>query len=295
MNMKKPIVFYKMEASGNDFVVIDNRKKTVRDVIKFTREICDRHKSAGADGVLFIETSRRADFKMRIVNADGSEAEMCGNGSRCVALYAHKVMKLPAKFLMETLAGLIGADVGKQKIRVRLSDPKDFKPRAVLKADGEPLSLRSGAAESPAVPGGVAVGDGTDWQYYFVNTGVPHAVIFVEDIANFPVQTIGEKIRYHENFKPAGTNVNFVQITDKDAISVRTYERGVGETQACGTGVTASALISAVSGRTRPPVKVKTLGGEILAVDFKLDSSGVRDVYLEGKANFIYKGTLSHD
>jgi len=271
VSMKKPMVFYKMEASGNDFVVVDNRKKAVRDVVKFTRAICDRHKGVGADGVLFIESSRKADFKMRIVNADGSEAEMCGNGSRCVALYAHEVMKLPSKFLMETLAGLIGADVKKQTVRVKLSDPKDFKPRGLLNADN------------------------TDWQYYSVNTGVPHAVIFVEDIANFPVQNIGEKIRYHDHFKPAGTNVNFVQVTDKNAVSVRTYERGVGETQACGTGVTASALISAVSGRTRPPVKVKTLGGDILTVDFKLDSSGVRDVYLEGKANFIYKGTLSHD
>jgi len=267
--VKKPLSFYKMEASGNDFVVIDNRRKAVREAKKFAVEICDRHRGVGADGVLLIESSRKADFKMRILNADGSEAEMCGNGSRCVALYARQVMKLPAKFLMETLAGPIGADVKKDLIRVKLSDPKEFKSQAVLNADG------------------------TAWQYYFVNTGVPHVVIFVEDITNFPVHTIGEKIRFHEVFKPAGTNVNFVQVTGTNAISVRTYERGVGETQACGTGVTAAALISAVSGRCRPPVKVKTLGGEILTVDFKLDSSGVRDVYLEGKANFIYKGTLS--
>ena len=268
--MKKPMVFYKMEASGNDFVVVDNRKKAVRDVVKFTRAICDRHKGVGADGVLFIESSRKADFKMRIVNADGSEAEMCGNGSRCVALYAHEVMKLPSKFLMETLAGLIGADVKKQTVRVKLSDPKDFKPRGLLNADG------------------------TDWQYYSVNTGVPHAVIFVEDIANFPVQNIGEKIRYHDHFKPAGTNVNFVQLQEGNQIRVRTYERGVeNETLACGTGVVASAIIAHLFHRVPAPVRAQVQGGDTLEVSFSAQDGRIEDVHLKGPADFVFEGKLT--
>ncbi len=265
----KPILFYKMEASANDFVVVDNRRKLIRDAKKFARRICERHTGIGSDGVLLLEPSRKASFKMRIINADGSEAEMCGNGSRCVALYAREIWRLPSKFTIETLAGIIGAELKGGTVRVRLSDPKDLRPLSTLEVEGK---------KHP---------------FYFVNTTVPHVVIFVDDLKNFPVDDLGEKIRFHQQFSPRGTNVNFVQVTGEKSLFVRTYERGVAETQACGTGVTASAIVSVVSGKCRTPVKVKTLGGEILSVDFRRDGRRITDVYLEGKAKFVFKGTFS--
>ncbi len=282
--MKKSFPFYKMQASGNDFVVVDNRKKAIRDPKKVTRALCERHTGIGSDGVLLIEPSRKADFKMRILNADGSEAEMCGNGSRCVALYANKVLGLPRRFWIETLAGVIGAEVRGDTVKVRLVDPKDFRPESILDVGGK------------------------KFRYYFINSGVPHTVIFVDDLTSFPVDEVGKKVRFHERFKPAGANANFVQVTGRQSVSVRTYERGVGETQACGTGVSASAIVSVLSKRCKPPVKVKTLGGEVLNIYFDHDkfdsrrgqakkyclspSVKVNNVYLEGKAHFVFKGNF---
>lgn len=262
------VPFYKMEASANDFVVIDNRRKVIRDTKKFARFVCARHTGIGSDGVLLIEPSRKANFKMRIVNADGSEAQMCGNGSRCVALYARKVLKFPSKFSIETLAGVIDAEWKGEVIKVRLVEPKDFRPLSDLEAGGRKIS------------------------FYFINTSVPHAVIFVDHLKDYPVSDWGEKIRFHERFKPAGTNVNFVQVTGEKSLFVRTYERGVGETQACGTGATASAIVSVVSGRAKAPVRVRTRGGEILKVDFQRQGSRVKNVCLEGKARFVFEGKI---
>ncbi|MBI4549629.1 MAG: diaminopimelate epimerase [Candidatus Omnitrophica bacterium] len=263
------ISFYKMEASANDFIVVDNRKKAVRDPRKFAVRFCERHIGVGGDGVLLVEPSRRARFKMRILNADGSEAEMCGNGSRCVALFAHKVLRLPAKFEMETLAGIIGAEVRGETVKVRLSDPKDYRESFFLDVSGKP------------------------YPFNFINTGVPHAVHFVPQLASVDVDRLGAAVRHHAHFKPAGTNVNFVEVTGGDSISVRTYERGVGETQACGTGVTASALVSALTGRVKPPVKVRTFGGEILTVYFLLNGRSAGEVHLEGRARFVFKGEVT--
>lgn len=260
------IPFYKMEASSNDFVVIDNRKQKLGRWPLLARLLCDRHTGIGSDGVLLIESSRKADFKMRILNADGSEAEMCGNGSRCVARFAREILKFQNPCLVETLAGIIQAHVKRKTVKVRLSDPRDFGPDSILEVDGRPL------------------------RYRFLNTGVPHVVLFVGRLRHFPVSELGEKIRYHARFKPAGTNVNFVQVTGLSAISVRTYERGVGETQACGTGVTASAIVSVLLGKVKSPVKVETLGGEMLTVTCRAEGRRVTEVYLEGGAHFVYRG-----
>jgi diaminopimelate epimerase len=263
------ISFYKMEASANDFIVVDNRKKVLREPRKFAIRFCERHTGIGADGVLLVEPSRKARFKMRIINADGSEAEMCGNGSRCVALYARKALRLPAKFEMETLAGIIGAEVRGETVKVRLSDPRDYRESFFLDVAGKPYAFN------------------------FINTGVPHAVHFVPRLGSVAVEEFGAAVRHHAHFKPAGTNVNFVEVTGGDSIAVRTYERGVGETRACGTGVTASALVSALTGRVKPPVKVRTFGGEILTVCFNLNGLSAGDVHLEGRARFVFKGEVA--
>ena len=259
-----------MVASGNDFIVIDNRRKVVTNPVKLAQKLCPVHTSVGADGILLLENSPKAAFKMRIVNSDGSEAEACGNGFRCIALYARKILKLPASFRFESLSGLIDAKVmAGDDVRVRLVQPRDLKLRGDLIVSGNRL------------------------HYSFINTGVPHAVIFVEGLEKINVAQLGKAVREHPDFKPKGTNVNFVQVRAKNAIEVRTFERGVeAETLACGTGSTASAVISALLGYTRPPVAVKTKGGEVLNIDFKFRDKKPEQVTLEGQARFVFEGQI---
>lgn len=263
----KTIPFTKMVASGNDFVVIDNRKGIVKDVRALTPEVCEWHNGIGADGILLFENSRKADFKMRIVNSDGSEAEACGNGFRCIALYAREKMGYPAEFRFESVSGLIDAKVSKDGVRVGLIKPHGLKLRGELQVAGHRL------------------------HYSFINTGVPHTVILTEGLEKIDVFKLGREIRYHKNFQPKGTNVNFIEIKNDKQISIRTYERGVeNETLACGTGSTASAIVSALLGYTKSPVKVKTKGGEILTVGFKIDGDRISNVTLEGEARTVFEG-----
>ncbi|MBP9866006.1 MAG: diaminopimelate epimerase [Candidatus Omnitrophica bacterium] len=267
----KIIHFHKMVASGNDFIVIDNRRKAVKDAVKLARELCTLHTAVGADGILLIENSRKAAFKMRIINSDGSEAEACGNGFRCIALYARKILKLPSTFQFESLSGLIDAKVmAKDCVRVRLIQPHDLRLRRKLMVSGQRLD------------------------YSFINTGVPHTVILVKQLQKINVAQLGKAIREHKDFKPKGTNVNFVQVRSTHGVDVRTFERGVeAETLACGTGSTASAVVSALLGLTKPPVKVKTRGGETLTIDFKLKNTQPADVTLQGQARFVFAGQLN--
>lgn len=267
----KTINFHKMVASGNDFIVIDNRRKIVKDARKLARELCPFHTSVGADGILLLEPSRKAAFKMRIVNSDGSEAEACGNGFRCIALYARQILKLPASFRFESLSGLIDAKVGaRNQVQVRLIQPKDLKL------------------------GGELIVGGNRLHYSFINTGVPHVVIFVEGLEKINVNELGKAVREHADFKPKGTNVNFVQVRTNRSIEVRTFERGVeAETLACGTGSTASAIISGLMGYARQPVAVKTRGGEILTIGFKVRDKKPDAVTLAGKAQFVFEGKVS--
>ncbi|MBI3312914.1 MAG: diaminopimelate epimerase [Candidatus Omnitrophica bacterium] len=265
----KTLPFYKMVASGNDFVVVDNRRKVVKDPLRFTREVCTPHTGIGADGVLLLENSGRADFKMRIINSDGSEAEACGNGFRCIARYAREILKYPPRFEFESISGLVKAEVKNGTVKVRLPDPKDYRESGDIEVLGHRL------------------------HYSFINTGVPHTVIFVEGLEKIDVEKLGSAIRHHKTFKPKGTNVNFVEVRGRSEIEVRTYERGVeGETQACGTGSTASAIISSLAGYTLAPVRVKTRGGETLTISFKKNGKKVTDVFLEGQADFVYEGKI---
>lgn len=265
--MSQSISFHKMVASGNDFIVIDNRRSILRDPVRLARELCVPHTGIGADGVLLIENSRKAAFKMRILNSDGSEADACGNGFRCIALYANKKLGLPARFQFESGAGLIQAQVKNGRVCVELVKPSQLQERAELQVSGNRL------------------------HYSFINTGVPHAVIFVEGLDKIDVNGLGRAVRNHERFRPKGTNVNFVEVHGDHEIEVRTYERGVeNETLACGTGSTASALISCLLGYTKPAVRVKTKSGEILTVDFKGQGAKIEKVTLEGPARFVFEG-----
>jgi diaminopimelate epimerase len=263
------LTFYKLCATGNDFILVDNREKTIRQVTKAARGLCHRNHGIGADGLILLEKSRKADLKMRIINQDGSEAEMCGNGIRAAAWTAHHIFKCAPALRFETLAGVVTADVAKNAVTARLSDPTDFR-------DYAPLEVADGI-----------------FYFYFLNTGVPHVVIFEENIDDFPVEKIGREIRHHPHFQPQGANVNFVQIKNKNTIVARTYERGVeAETLACGTGSTASAIMSAVIGKCSSPVTVYTRGGEKLVVSFDMHKFEITNVFLKGDVQFVFQGEV---
>jgi diaminopimelate epimerase len=268
------IKFTKSVATGNDFVIIDNRDSALKgDIAAIAKKLCDRFYGAGADGLLLVEKSKTADFKMRIINSDGSEAEMCGNGSRCIALYAYVKKIAPADMKIETLAGLLSANVQGESVKVKLTDPKNIQWNLCLMIQECPYKVS------------------------MANTGVPHVIHFVDDLDAVDVKKLGPKMRYHEEFSPSGTNVNFVKITDKNknTISVRTYERGVeDETLACGTGAVASAIISAEAEKLASPVTVETKSGEVLKVYFEYQDGNFKNVYLEGKAKLVYEGEVEN-
>lgn len=263
LNNMKRVEFTKMVASGNDFIVID--KQLGRNLRALARTLCDRKFGIGADGLLLIGKAKNADLHMRIFNADGSEAEMCGNGARCAALFSGK-----KKAKMLTLAGVINTQVCSSQVKIQLTDPKEIKldiPLKVSEANGRPIKVN------------------------FINTGVPHVVVFVDGLDKIDVVGIGRAIRWHVRFAPAGTNVNFVEVKNGNLIRIRTYERGVeAETLACGTGSTAAALIFALRNNLDNLVKVQTQSGEILKVYFNNKEGKFKNVWLEGSAKIVYKG-----
>ncbi len=263
------IEFVKMVASGNNFIVIDNRREIIHGLKlhAFAREICDRNYGVGADGLIVIEPSKKADFRMRIINPDGSEAEMCGNGARCVALFAKENKVTGRKMGFETLAGIIEAEVSGDIVRLKMPDPTDLRREVSLVIENE------------------------DYKAHFVNTGVPHTIIYVENLETWDVRRLGGEIRHHRTFAPKGTNVDFVQVQKGNLRRVRTYERGVeDETLACGTGVVASGIISAALKDFKSPVICLTKGGDKLRVYFKKSGDDFTDVYLEGGAKTVFCG-----
>ncbi len=286
----RKIEFTKVVASGNDFIIINRVPFTACRLPNFAKRICDRKFGAGADGLLFLEKSKIADIRMRIFNADGSEAQMCGNGARCLALYYSRRSTVNArrsKISLETGAGIIEGRVAGNNVRIKLTEPRDYQAGVPIKINDREMKIHS------------------------INTGVPHAVIFVEGIEEIDVSSIGREIRYYEGFAPAGTNVDFVEIISNDTIKVRTYERGVeDETLACGTGAAASAIAysqqstpaqapACRTGRDAPTAQVHsprqkinviTRGGETLKVYFKRENNEVSNVWLEGKARIVYGG-----
>ena len=274
MTMQFPIDFTKMSGTGNDFILIDHRTPflTREEMPGFARAVCERRVSAGADGLIFIENSKTADFRWQFLNADGSWAEMCGNGARCAARFAHARGIAPAQMRFETVAGLIEAEVTGQSVKLKMTAPTGLRLHEKLRVNGQEQVVHS------------------------LNTGVPHAVLFVEDIGQAPVLELGRSIRFDEHFQPAGTNVNFVRQLGAGALSVRTYERGVeGETLACGTGAVAAAVIAGLLGQVQPPVAVTTSGGEQLTIHYSLVGQEISEVYLEGPAHFIYEGRLHEE
>jgi diaminopimelate epimerase len=274
--------FTKMTGAGNDFIVIDNRDGAIPEEGRraLFEKWCRRRLDVGADGVLLVERPEGsdADFRMRYYNADGGEAESCGNGARCISRFAYLIGAAGESMAFETQAGLCRARMAGDDVILTMSDPFDLNRDIALNLP----ELEDGNVD-------------------VINTGVPHAVVFVDNIEDVDVQRLGAKIRYHEAFRPAGVNANFAKLEGEDLIRVRTYERGVeGETLACGTGSIAVALIAALKGMVRSPVSIQTTGGPILKIHFEqrenpADASSGRfdDVRLEGEARIVYEGVIA--
>lgn len=265
------LAFTKMNGAGNDFVLVDNRAQT----IKFSRELivrlCDRHRGIGADGLIALIpcASGKADWQWEFYNNDGSTGEMCGNGARCFARFVQKVTGNKSDFTFETEAGIIQARFQGETVMVNLTPPANLRLH-------EQVPLASGTQT-----------------IHSLNTGVPHAVLFVPDADKAMVLQQGQEIRRHPHFGPRGTNVNFVQVLEHNHVRVRTFERGVeGETLACGTGVTASALISSRVHKFKSPVRVSVQGGDELEVSFKEVNGSFSDVRLTGPAEFVFEGQI---
>lgn len=267
----RTVAFHKLHGCGNDFVFIDNRslRLPVDHMADWARKVCRRAFGIGADGLVFLESTpadRTGDFIWHFYNADGSRAAMCGNASRCAALLAVELGLAGTSHAFGTDAGLVRAqvDVAASSAKVELTRPRDL-------ALGTPLTL--GEIECTV---------------HFVNTGVPHAVVLLDDAAKADVRTLGAALRYHTHFAPAGTNANFVSVIDRGNIHLRTYERGVeDETFACGTGAAAGTVITHALGLTDATVNVKTSGGEMLGIAIE-DGA----VFLSGKAVKVFSGEM---
>ncbi|MDI6804438.1 MAG: diaminopimelate epimerase [Bacteroidota bacterium] len=279
-NFNKNIVvdFTKIEGAGNDFVLIDNRdRRYLFSYSDFAKIVCNRHRGVGGDGLLVIENSDISDFKMRYLNADGSEGGMCGNGGRCIAKYMLAAAgKQTTQF--EALNYIYSAEIVENKIRLLMKNPTDFRMGLLIRFDNYEFKMD------------------------YVNTGAPHAALFIEDMPqdfnNFEtinVNKLGKYIRYHELFFPTGTNVNFVKTTGRGEVQIRTYERGVeNETLSCGTGSIASAILAAMRYNWNSPIKVLTRSKDSLIIDFNTTENLITHVSIEGPVNQVFMGRLNY-
>jgi diaminopimelate epimerase len=257
----KIIGFNKYQGAGNDFIIIDNRNSIFNpDDAVLIKQLCDRRFGIGADGLILINKKPEFDFEMVYFNADGYIGSMCGNGGRCAADFAVKSGIAGNKLRFVAADGIHDAVSEDELIRLKMNDVNE---------------IRSVAGN------------------YFLNTGSPHYVVFSGDLNNFDVFNEGKKIRWSEDFQPGGTNVNFVE-PENNGIYVRTFERGVeDETLSCGTGVTASAIASVLSGHfVSSPVNVRTRGGN-LKVEFNVTGNHITDIWLTGPATFVFEGKIN--
>jgi diaminopimelate epimerase len=267
-----PLTFSKMAGGGNDFVVIDNRQGRVTEPAELTRRICTPHLSVGGDGLILIETSARATFKMVYLNADGSRADFCANGTRCAARFAFLNVIAPKRMTIETDSGVVGAEVMEGgSVTLALPPPQNFQPSRPLRV-GE-TNVRGSS----------------------LLVGVPHYVLFLRDeLWAQDIVPLGRAIRTHPDLAPAGANVNFVVVRDWHSIEVRTYERGVeAETLSCGSGVVASVATTALFGKARSPVSVLTRSGITLEVSFSLSNGMLGDLRLRGDARLVYRAAVT--
>lgn len=271
------IPFTKMQGLGNDFVLIDNRNGRIRNFKKLSEKLCQRRFGIGADQLILLCKSRKAHFRMRIFNADGSEVEMCGNGIRCLAQYIwDKRLKRSASLLIETPAGIIRPEKSGALIKVDMGEPM-FYPESI------PVNLPVGTP-SPIKKYPIRA-QGKTYRISCVSLGNPHAVIVTRDTDTAPVMTIGPVIENHRLF-PRRTNVEFIQVLNRRNIRMRVWERGSGETMACGTGASAAAVVSSILGLTERRVTVHLQGGRLL-INW---ASKNNHVFMTGPGEKVFEG-----
>lgn len=254
--------FYKYQGTGNDFILIDNRSGEISLSTEQVKFLCDRRFGIGADGLMLLELEPGSDFKMVYYNSDGNPSSMCGNGGRCITAFAKHlgIIKNSARFL--AIDGLHDAAIDENEIvSLKMQDVKN-----------------------------VEVGD----DYFYLNTGSPHFVKFINNVESFDVKNMGALIRYNDRFKAEGTNVNFIERLE-DNLFVRTYERGVeDETYSCGTGVTAAALVAAIKGVSNGKNNcfIKTLGGNLEVRFERVLEQNFYNIWLIGPAQKVFNGTI---
>ncbi|GMU96660.1 diaminopimelate epimerase [Ignavibacterium album] len=280
------IYFYKLTGAGNDFVFIDKKQNPDLSLTPLQiRKICDRRFGIGADGVIIVQDIENYDFEMLYFNADGSSGSLCANGARCAVWFAEKTKRLKnrkAKFISNSIE-YSGEVIKDELIRFLLNPPSKTKFNFRIKVADQLIKAD------------------------FLDTGSPHVVIDISDVLEkpgdmssnfkmineFPVYQLGKEIRYHQDFSPSGTNVNFYMI-ENDKIFIRTYERGVeDETLACGTGSVATAISAFFNKKISPPISLITWGGETLIVNFDVEKQKVSNVTLTGPAKFVFEGKIS--
>ncbi len=259
--------FSKYQAAGNDFIIIDDRDGSFPLENKsFIEKLCSRKFGIGADGLVLLQNSSFADFRMRIFNLDGLEASMCGNALRCITLYLNGLDFFKDCFAIETESGIFSCRVIENRVAVQFPIPKILHPKVVLE-------------------------DVFEGEITVVDSGVPHAMIFVKDIDTIPVQELGRAIRRHPFFSPYGVNVNFIQVSSQRSLRIRTYERGVeGETLACGTGAVAASFVFFQQNRSCGSLEIIPLSGE--SVTCSMLSSLVDGIEIIGPASFVFKGEI---
>jgi len=266
------IPFWKMHGAANDFILVDDRERSFpAEDRSWIASIAARRTGVGSDGVILIQPSDQADFRMRFFNPDGGEAEMCGNGARCVARLASELGVAPSTMAIETVAGLLRAESRDGRVLLHMTEPENVRLNQSLTVNGRELN------------------------YHFANTGVPHVVLQVADARDAEIERLGPTLRDHETFAPAGTNVNVMSVRDRDALQVRTYERGVeAETFACGTGIVACGIIAGLLGLVTTPVRVKTRSGDEIVVNYLRTGERVKEVTMLGPAVHICRGSLNY-
>lgn len=258
------VSFYKYHGAGNDFVLIDNRDFCYSLSNEQIKKLCHRKYSIGADGVIFLLKSKRCDFKAQIFNSDGIEADMCGNAVLCLLNYLKKNFPKKDEFIIETKKFDVFGFFKNEKI--------NFKIESALILNKN-ISIH-------------------EMNFFLLDTGVLHAVCFVDDLNALDVDKQGKEIRHHEYFYPTGVNVNFVKLNDDNSVNVRTFEKGVEkETYACGTGAIASAIASSYKDKNSP-VKVVFKGGEYI-ISFEKDNDIISEIVLSGSSELSYQGIIN--
>jgi diaminopimelate epimerase len=268
------IEFVKMHGAGNDFVLFDDREGRIpwQDHFRMAA-VAARRTGIGCEGIILVQRSERADFRMRFLNPDGAEAGMCGNGARCVAAFAHAIGAAGRAMTMETRCGLMDAELTGHGVRVWMPEP-----------DRRRYGLTARLAGGAPVDG------------HFLHTGVPHFVVPVTDVGPMDVEGMGRQLRRHEEFAPEGANVDFVAWRQPDRMSMRTYERGVeAETGACGTGAIACAVVAVETAGLTLPVRVRTSAGYELIVDGDWRDGRCTGMTLTGPAREVYRGVIDLD